>query len=592
LGKGLLAASLLVAGCADPLENELADVRQAEEAVAGRQLGTTPSGERYHGAGTDVLLQGFHWNSHQSGTWNTIKNNATAIKNAGFTMVWFPPVSKSTGGAGYLPNEWYNLNSAHGTDAQLRAAVSALTAQGVKSIADIVVNHRVGTTNWADFSNPAFASNASAVTREDEWGQGTGNYDTGDGYSAARDLDHTNGSVQTEIKNWLAWLKNNVGFSGWRYDYVKGFSGSYVGMYNDHTNPHFSVGELWPDITGNYYASGSGVNYHRQKLMDWINATGDKSTAFDFTTKWQLMLATQNSEYWRLRDPDGKPIGAIGWWPQRSVTFVDNHDTGPSPGVGQDHWPFPSNKVEEGYAYILTHPGIPSVYWPHYFDWGTDMQNKIKALIGIRKSQGINSGSSVAIQVADAGKYAAIVNGNTAVKIGGGSWSPGSGWTLSASGSGWAVWKKDTATGGGTGTDYSGTYKIVAKHSGKVLSADGTANGSNVSQYAYSNTGTRKWVIANLGNGYYKITSVASGRSLDVSGVSTADGANIHLWDYVGGNNQQWKIEDAGGGYVKITARHSGKSLDVAGVSTADGANIHQWGYVGGDNQKWQLAAP
>ncbi len=35
------------------------------------------------------------------------------------------------------------------------------------------------------------------------------------------------------------------------------------------------------------------------------------------------------------------------------VTFIDNHDTGST----QQHWPFPSEHVGQGYAYIFTHPG-------------------------------------------------------------------------------------------------------------------------------------------------------------------------------------------------------------------------------------------
>jgi alpha-amylase len=33
-------------------------------------------------------------------------------------------------------------------------------------------------------------------------------------------------------------------------------------------------------------------------------------------------------ELWRLRDPEEKPPGVMGWWPSRSVTFIENHDTG------------------------------------------------------------------------------------------------------------------------------------------------------------------------------------------------------------------------------------------------------------------------
>lgn len=47
----------------------------------------------------------------------------------------------------------------------------------------------------------------------------------------------------------------------------------------------------------------------------------------------------------------------LGYWPTKAVTFIDNHDTGSSQG----HWPFPEDKVMQGYAYILTHPGIPCV---------------------------------------------------------------------------------------------------------------------------------------------------------------------------------------------------------------------------------------
>ena len=49
---------------------------------------------------------------------------------------------------------------------------------------------------------------------------------------------------------------------------------------------------------------------------------------FDFATKAVLQEAVGKCQYWRLADVDGKPPGLVGWWPTRSVTFVDNHDTG------------------------------------------------------------------------------------------------------------------------------------------------------------------------------------------------------------------------------------------------------------------------
>lgn len=41
----------------------------------------------------------------------------------------------------------------------------------------------------------------------------------------------------------------------------------------------------------------------------------------------------------------------------QAVTFVENHDTGST----QQHWPFVPEKVTAGYAYIMTHPGVPCV---------------------------------------------------------------------------------------------------------------------------------------------------------------------------------------------------------------------------------------
>jgi alpha-amylase len=398
-----------------------------------------------NGNSQDVMLQGFHWRSHETKPWwGVIRNNATRIRDAGFNMVWLPPSGDSAAVEGYLPRQLYLQTSGYGSQADLQAALGALRTAGVRSIADIVVNHRVGTSNWADFTNPAWGSNA--VVRGDEWTGATGNFDTGDGFNAGRDLDHTQAFVRTDITNWMNWLKSSIGYDGWRWDYVKGFAPSYVGQYNRGTTPYFSVGELWTDLNLN------DVNPHRQRIMDWINATdndgnsstwADRSAAFDFTTKGVLQQAVQFNERWRL-SVSGQPPGALGWWGAKSVSFIDNHDTGPShPSGGQNHWPFPGAQVMEGYAYILTHPGIPSVYWVHYFDWGH--ANAINALINIRKTRGINSSSTVRIAAAQAGLYAAFIrdganNERVAVKIGPDAWSPGAGWTMATSGTNYAVW--------------------------------------------------------------------------------------------------------------------------------------------------------
>lgn len=392
-------------------------------------------------AGTqNVMMQGFHWESHQGANgqpwWELIENNAWGMANAGFTHVWFPPASDAGSDEGYLPRQLDNLNSQYGSSTELSDAVWAVRNNNMQPIADVVVNHRVGCTDWADFCSPFW--DTWYVVANDEWpgGPKSGNYDTGDGFHAGRDLDHASSTVRNSISYWMNNTLKGVGFTGWRFDYVKGFSAGYVGEYAANTSPSFCVGELWDDLDYN------NVNAHRQQLMDWINGTGNRCKAFDFTTKGLLNKALWDNEYWRLQDSNGSPAGAIGWWPAMSVTFVDNHDTGPSRNCseGQNHWPVPCSDVMEGYAYILTHPGVPMVYWAHYYDW--NLKNDINALINIRKSMGIQSESPVSIARAETGLYAAYIGSNVAMKIGPNSWSPGSGWSLATSGNNYAVWTK------------------------------------------------------------------------------------------------------------------------------------------------------
>jgi len=138
------------------------------------------------------------------------------------------------------------------------------------------------------------------------------------------------------------------------------------------------------------------------------------------------------------------PAGAIGLAPAMEVTFVDNHDTGPAETCdsGQNLWPVPCGSVMQGYAYILTHPGIPTLFYPHVYDW--NLRAPILALVQARRAAGITSTSAVAIQHAVTGLYAAIITGTMhrlAMKIGPNSWQPsGNGWQLMTSGSNYAVW--------------------------------------------------------------------------------------------------------------------------------------------------------
>ncbi len=398
-------------------------------------------GKKYCGDGRDIILQGFHWHSHEGApdgrarkSWYRIlQESAPAIRTAGFSWVWFPPCSDSLAPQGYMPRRWYSLDTAYGSEAELRAAIKAL--EPVKAMADVVLNHRVGAhTPGADFQDPAFPDNRAAVVRNDESGVGTGAPDTGDLHPCGRDLDHTNPDVRAAVKTYLRGLKN-LGFQGWRYDLVKGYGGRFVGEYNDASDPLLSVGEFFDG--------------DRQAVTRWLDATGGKSTAFDFPTRFLLFDACRSDDFGRLRSWNAGrvvPGGLIGYWPSRAVTFLDNHDTEyrreKEHGYNYGTRHFPGETVGMGYAYLMTHPGIPSVFWSHFFEWGPALRQQIEKMIIVRRATGLHSRSWVDIKEARPGLYAAVIDGKVAVKLGSRGWHPGHGWHLAVDGEHYAVWAR------------------------------------------------------------------------------------------------------------------------------------------------------
>lgn len=279
--------------------------------------------------GKEILLQAFNWESHKHDWWRNLDSKVSDIAESGFTSAWLPPPSNSFAPEGYLPQNLYSLDSSYGSESMLKALLHKMGQHKVRPMADIVINHRIGTTQghggrYNRYDGIPLSWDEHAVT---SCTGGLGNRSTGDNFDGVPNIDHSQIYVRKDIIGWLRWLRNIVGFEDFRFDFARGYSAKYVKEYIEGAKLVLSVGEYWDSC--NYYGHRLDYNQdsHRQRIITWLDGAGQLSTAFDFTPKGILQEAVKG-ELWHLRDPAGKLPSVMGWWPSRAVTFLENHDTG------------------------------------------------------------------------------------------------------------------------------------------------------------------------------------------------------------------------------------------------------------------------
>ena len=374
----------------------------------------------------DVMLQAFYWDSYNpsasstrfgSTKWALLQKD-TAIITEHFDLVWFPPSAKG-GGVGYTHKQLSDQSSDWGQKASLVKLIDALHRGNTKCLADIVINHRGNKSNWCDFEEDDFGegygkfqleqihickgdecftkseSTCYAATKEYR-----GNADTGDNFDGARDLDHTSEYVQNWAKAYVRWMLDVMHYDGFRYDMTLGFHGQYLSMYNEASNPYFSVSELW-----------HGIDRQKQHLEE----TNRNTMIFDFQQKYELHKAIVQGNYSLLKKNSNSFRGQ--GLERYAVTFIDNHDTFERDGYGNNQFggqycdltkATVKAQVLQAYAYILSMPGVPCVFWPHWKSY----LSEINKLIKVRKLAGIHSESAVMDETSGQEAYSATIQGH------------------------------------------------------------------------------------------------------------------------------------------------------------------------------------
>ena len=360
-----------------------------------------------------VMLQGFYWDSYGDSQWTRLAAQADDLAPY-FSLVWIPQSGYCGGTSmGYDDLYWFdNYDSSFGTESELRALIRTFRDKGIGTIADVVINHRRNVSNWVDFpvetyrgvtyemrSTDICADDDEGATRtwatQNGYSLSTAN-DTGEGWGGMRDLDHTSQNVQTIVKAYLDFLLNDLGYTGFRYDMVKGYAGTYTRLYNESAQPKFSVGECWDGTP---------------TIRNWIDATSKTSAAFDFQFRYTVRNAVNNGVWNRLaQQNDGNwPListnTARGAYRQYAVTFVENHDTEYRSASAQQD-PIRKDTLAAN-AFMLASPGTPCVFYKHWKAY----RHEIARMIQARQLCGITNTSTFEIRFNTASRYAITTQG-------------------------------------------------------------------------------------------------------------------------------------------------------------------------------------
>ena len=343
-----------------------------------------------------VMMQTFFWDcprvdGREFQWWSYIRGQVPALAKVGFTSLWLPPVHKAANLAGpsmgYDPYDYYDLGEFDqkgsvptwfGSKAELLGLIETAHSHRLGVIADVVINHNSGADGqelnplinqmrWTKFDPKSgkFPRNWECFhpNMYEHWDEMT--------FGDMPDLSHRNPYVYAELMKLARWLIEEVGFDGFRYDFVKGYGAGTIAAFQEYRYMRdgkpvtpYGVAEYW-DSASNTLHWVEKANFSNSNPVD----------AFDFPLREMLKA---------LCDQYGFSLRSLPAWdtilqkqPQTTVTFVENHD------LRDEGRPIVNDKLL-AYSYILTHEGHPCVFWHDYFNLNLALDgtpNGIAALV-------------------------------------------------------------------------------------------------------------------------------------------------------------------------------------------------------------------
>jgi len=385
-----------------------------------------------------TMMQYFEWYlPNDCNLWKSVAESAPSLHKLGITSIWLPPAQKSAGGiddTGYGVYDLYDLGefdqkgtvrTKYGTKEEYLLAIKTLQKQGIKVLADVVLNHRMGADEKQDIIaykiNPDNRNEVlgdyrkiSAWTKFDfagrnnkysdfklDWSHFTaidyddiekengifrfygkhfssevdkerGNYD----YLMGCDVDFNNLDTVDDLNAWGKWFFEQTHVDGFRLDAVKHIRSSFYKRW---------LSDLKNEFKTDLYTVGEYFSVNIDTLMNYLDYNDQINSLFDVPLHDHFKIASESCGNYDMSKIFEETL--VDRRPSKAVTFVDNHDT--EHGQSLESWIQDWFKPLSYAMIMLREKGIPCIFYGDYYGIPTKnippMKEFLDILLLVRK---------------------------------------------------------------------------------------------------------------------------------------------------------------------------------------------------------------
>ena len=328
-----------------------------------------------------VLLQAFYWDCPEKAGrefqwWEHVTAHIDELAEAGFTALWLPPPGKAVvqRSMGYEHFDIFDLGDFNqrggvptwfGPKETLAGLINEAHEMNMQVYVDLAINY----ANGGEPEQNLFSGQECETLFRPASGKFPRDwhcfhpcryeYWEGSVWDDASAYCHQNPYVFGQFMEYTRWLVEDIGFDGFCFDFSEGYGiwmakailgQQYIRNHN-YLRP-FGMAHTWGAPVDTEYC-----------LSDFNNMSANPISVFDVPLRERLktLCDVHESQLAALFEP-GSTAPLSHDHPYQSVTFVDNHKY-----IDEITPPIFSDKML-AYAFILTHPGYPCVFWEDYFE--------------------------------------------------------------------------------------------------------------------------------------------------------------------------------------------------------------------------------